>query len=161
MNFKKTFFLIIAGFLVLELAGCEAFVRKFTRKKKTAPEEELVLVPQEYKNTASPEAQYRDYFIFWKEEHEELIDALLQNKPMKKKVKSGQEAIKHLENMKMMLKEPSQQKLNDYIGRLSDILGGVERDSYGRNNDFYRVRAEDLERDIMRDYSYNKIKSAL
>ena len=161
MKMKKLFLITIISLLSLSLVGCEAFVRKFTRKKKEAPEEELVLVPQEYKDTATPEQKYRQYFVYWKAEQDELIEALLLNKPLKKKMKSAQEAIKHLENMKGMLKESSQQKLIGYIERLQDILSGMENDPYGRNNNFYRVRAENLERSIMKDCSYNKVKTSL
>ncbi|MFA5275846.1 MAG: hypothetical protein WC417_03015 [Candidatus Omnitrophota bacterium] len=162
MSLRKLFSTVVICFLIFSLIGCEAFTRKFTRKKKNAsPQEELVLVPEVYKNTASKEEQYRQSFIFWKAEHEELIDALLQNKPNKKKVKSAQEAIKHLENMKSLLNEATQKRLSGYIARLKDILDAVGSDPYGRNNDFYRVRAENIERDIMRDFSYNKIKNSL
>ncbi|MGA2774603.1 MAG: hypothetical protein ABSE81_00845 [Candidatus Omnitrophota bacterium] len=162
MSLRKLFSAVVICFLIFSLTGCEAFTRKFTRKKKdVSPQEELVLVPEVYKNTASKEEQYRQYFIFWKAEHGELIEALLQNKPNKKKVKSAQEAIKHLENMKSLLNEAAQKQLNGYIARLKDILDAIGNDTYGGNNDFYRVKAENIERDIMKDFSYNKIKNSL
>ena len=77
---KNALKILVLAYGLLTLAyglyGCEAFVRKFTRKNKneTLAQEELVLTPEIYKNTASKEEQYRQYFIYWKAEDEELID---------------------------------------------------------------------------------------
>ena len=51
---KKTIFLFFCGFLILNMIGCEAFVRKFTRKAKKEQREEMVLVPQEYQKPKLP-----------------------------------------------------------------------------------------------------------
>ncbi|MCM8783080.1 MAG: hypothetical protein NC909_01600 [Candidatus Omnitrophica bacterium] len=57
------FFLLTFSFF-----GCDAFVRKFTRKPKkdTALQKEMVLVPEEYSSMfKDKEEQYRYYFSFW------------------------------------------------------------------------------------------------
>ncbi|MCX5709584.1 MAG: hypothetical protein NT088_02500 [Candidatus Omnitrophica bacterium] len=60
MRYAKYFKLFVILLLVIDLAGCEAFVRKFTRKKKDqGPAEELVIVPEEYKDTRTTETKYR------------------------------------------------------------------------------------------------------
>ena len=161
MSLKKLFFVVAIYFLVFNLIGCEAFVRKFTRKKDKEPQEEMVLAPEPYKNTASKEDMYRQSFIYWKAEHEELISALLENKPAKKRIKSAQESIKHLENMKVLLNEAKQKQLGGYINRMKDLLGNIRDDSYGTNNNLYRLKAENIKRDILMDFSYNKIKNSL
>jgi len=54
---------------VFTLVGCDAFVRKFTRKPKTQefPEEEMVLAPEEYEPIALSAAErYQQDFFFWK-----------------------------------------------------------------------------------------------
>ena len=161
MSLKKLFFVVAIYFLVFNLIGCEAFVRKFTRKKDKEPQEEMVLAPEPYKNTASKEDMYRQSFIYWKAEHEELISALLENKPAKKRIKSAQESIKHLENMKVLLNDAKQKQLGGYINRMKDLSDNIRDDSYGTNNNLYRLKAENIKRDILRDFSYNKIKNSL
>lgn len=161
MSLRKLFFTVVICFLVFNLIGCEAFVRKFTRKKNREVQEEMVLAPEPYKNTASKEEQYRQSLIFWKAEHEELISALLENKPAKKRINSAQEAIKHLENMKVLLNDAKQKQLGGYIIRMNDLLENIRGDSYGANNNLYRLKAENIRRDILRDFSYDKIKNSL
>jgi hypothetical protein len=161
MSLKKLFFVVAIYFLVFNLIGCEAFVRKFTRKKDKEPQEEMVLAPEPYKNTASKEDMYRQSFVYWKAEHEELISALLENKPAKKRIKSAQEAIKHLENMKVLLSVDKQKQLGGYIIKLQDLLDNIKGDSYGSNNNLYRMKAENIRRDILRDFTYDKVKNSL
>ena len=129
MSLKKLFFAVAIYFLVFNLIGCESFVRKFTRKKNREVQEEMVLVPEPYKNTASKEDMYGQSFIYWKAEHEELISALLENKPAKKRIKSAQESIKHLENMKVLLNDAKQKQLGGYINRMKDLSDNIRDDS--------------------------------
>ena len=61
--------MVISYCLVFTLVGCDAFVRKFTRKPKTQefPEEEMVLAPEEYEPIALSAAErYQQDFFFWK-----------------------------------------------------------------------------------------------
>lgn len=161
MSLKKMFFAVVIFFLVFNLIGCESFVRKFTRKKNREVQEEMVLAPEPYKNTASKEEQYRQSFTYWKAEQEELISALLENKPAKKRTNSAQEAIKHLENMKVLLNDAKQKQLSGYVMRMKDLLDNIKGDSYGANNNLYRLKAENIRRDILRDFTYDKIKNSL
>lgn len=161
MSLKKLFFAVSVCFLVFNLVGCESFVRKFTRKKNREVQEEMVLAPEPYKNTATKEEQYRQSFIYWKAEHEELISALLENKPAKKRISSAQESIKHLENMKVLLNDAKQKQLDGYVMRMKDLLNNIKSDSYGGNNNLYRMKAENIRRDILRDFTYDKINNSL
>jgi len=161
MKLKNLFFTVLSCFLVFNLIGCESFARKFTRKKNKEVQEEMVLAPEPYKNTATKEEQYRRSFIFWQAEHEELIAALLENKPAKKRTSSAQESIKHLENMKVLLNDAKQKQLGGYINRMKGLLDSIRDDSYGANNNFYRMKAESIRRDILRDFTFSKIKSSL
>ena len=65
----KLFILVCSLFvMVCGLTGCEAFVRKFTRKpkKENLPQEELILVPEEYKGpNLTKEELYRQNLLFW------------------------------------------------------------------------------------------------
>lgn len=62
---KRIINLLFISFLMVSLTGCEAFVRKFTRKPKDKMKtEELVLIPEEYKPPQlSKEEKYRDTFF--------------------------------------------------------------------------------------------------
>lgn len=78
---RRTILLFFCGFLILNMIGCEAFVRKFTRKAKKEQREEMVLVPQEYqKPKLTKEQEYRHYFLYWQSWQDELIGSLRQRK---------------------------------------------------------------------------------
>lgn len=66
---SKTILLVTSYCLVLTLTGCDAFVRKFTRKPKTQefPEGEMILAPVEYEPIAmSSRQRYQQDFLFGK-----------------------------------------------------------------------------------------------
>src|SRR5512137_2667458 len=100
--------LCIAVFLIGALLGCDAFVRKFTRKRKkdVSTEEELVIVPQEYKTPGlSKSERYQQYYLFWKSWQDELSESLKSGTNRKKQISSAKEAIKNLELMQSLLQD--------------------------------------------------------
>lgn len=150
--------------LIFSLLGCEAFVRKFTRKpkKEDLSHEELVLEPQEYKRVTLPrEELYRQYFLYWRSWHDELINVLSLGASHKKQLDCANEAVKNLDSLKALLNEVLQKKLDIYINRLKDISAAIKKDIYGSNVAPIRLSAERLKRDILRDFSYEKIKEQL
>lgn len=149
--------------LLSTLIGCEAFVRKFTRKpKKELPKEEMVLVPEEYKGPQmSKEDLYRQYFLFWKSWQDELITSLSPGANQKKQIDCVEEAIKNLINLKVLLNENTQRELDVYISQLNDLEGLISKDTYGANIINHRQNAERIKRNILRDFSYKKIKKDL
>lgn len=164
MRLKKFLRLFVISFLIVDLAGCDAFVRKFTRKrrKEDLPQEEMVLAPEEWKGPQmTKEQMYRQYFLFWKSWQDELIEALLQKKSQKKQIDCSSEALKNLLALKPLLNADSQKKLDKYINRLKDLRDLISRDSYGSSSLSDANSAERIKRDILRDLSYNKIKNSL
>lgn len=154
----------IAFWLIINLAGCEAFVRKFTRKskKENLPQEEMVIAPEEYKPPVmTKEERYREYFLYWKSWHDELIESLSSSTNTKKQLSCINEAIKNLEQIRALLKAEKQKKLDDWINKLKDLRGALSSDIYGRNTDRNRLSAERVRRNIMQDFSYPKIKDYL
>ncbi|MFA4842539.1 MAG: hypothetical protein WC658_01720 [Candidatus Omnitrophota bacterium] len=154
---------IIVYFLILNLIGCEAFVRKFTRKPKKDKykQEEPVIEPEVYKPTMSKAEQYRQYLLFWKSWQDELITALITTNPNhKKQVSCANEAIKNLMGMRKLLNELTQNKLDIYINRMSDLRDKIVRDSYSSNINSNRQAAERLRRDILQNFSFNDIKNS-
>lgn len=154
--------LTVVCILVFSLIGCDAFVRKFTRKqKKTDQTEELVLFPEEYKPSGDKAGLYQQYFVYWKSWQDELIEALETSDSHKRWVSCAQEALKNLVQMKGLLKPELQKKLNVQIGKMSDLLDAIRSDLYGRSNSYYRMRAEHIRLDVMQQFRFEKIKGSL
>ncbi len=150
--------------LLSTLIGCDAFVRKFTRKskKENLPKQELVLVPEEYKPPKmTKEEVYRQYFLYWKSWHDELINSLSGGASHKKQIDCANEAIKNLEQLRTTLQEVKQKKLDVYINQLKDLNKEIVEDLYGNNISANRLTAERIKRNILRDFFYNKIKDYL
>ena len=160
---RKIILLLSVMILALNLTGCEAFTRKFTRKsKKDKAQEVMVLVPEEYKGpNMSREELYRQYFLFWKSWHDELIQSLTDGANRKKPLDCVDEALKNLYQLKSMLNPERQSRLDDYIRQTQELKDAVIRDIYGNASAANRQRAERIRRNILRDFSYPKIKDCL
>ena len=160
---KRLLMIFLSGILLISLTGCEAFVRKFTRKsKKTDQSVEMVLAPEEYKGpNMTKEELYRQYFLFWKSWQDELINALNQNSSLKKKVDCAQEALKNLANMRGLLIEPAGKNLDVYIARLKDLASDMQSDVYGAHNNSSKDEAGRIKADIERGFIYPKVKNYL
>lgn len=160
----KILLLVTSYSLLVTIIGCDAFVRKFTRKpkKENLPKQELVLVPEEYKPLRmTKEEVYRQYFLYWKSWHDELINSLSTGSSHKKQIDCANEAIKNLESLRPALQEAKQKKLDVYINQLKDLKNEIVQDLYGNNISANRLTAERIRRSILRDFSYNKIKDYL
>lgn len=142
--------------------GCDAFVRKFTRppKKKGVAQQDMVLMPQEYKNIDKEEV-YRRYFTFWESWMDELINALELYPNYKKQVDSAERALKNMAYLKTLLNEDAQKKLDLYIGQLMDLKDALAADHYNNFKDDNRAMAERLQMSILRDFSYSAIKDSI
>ena len=163
MRLKNILFAFVVYFVMLNLIGCEAFVRKFTRKskKEELPQTELVLVPEEYRDTMGKEELYRQYFLFWKSWHDELINSLSVGANHKKQIGSADEAIKNLEQLKVYLNAEKQKKLDIYLDQLKTLKELIVKDAYGSNCSVNRYTAENIRRSILREFSYSKMKNFL
>jgi len=153
-------------FLICLLTGCDAFVRKFTRKSKRDAKEkqELVLAPEEYRPPkTTKEEVYRQYFLYWKSWHDELINSLsgIGTPSNKKQVDCANETIKNLGDMRNILQGEKQKKLDAYIRQLNELKDALMRDPYSDNLTMNRMAAERIKRGILRDFSYDKIKGDL
>lgn len=156
--------LMICCSLLVTMIGCDAFVRKFTRKskKEKLPAEEMVLAPEEYKGPRlSKEELYRQYFLYWKSWHDELIESLHLGANHKKQIGSVNEAIKNLQQLRQMLKEEKIKRLDIYLGRMNALKDAVTLDVYGDERTINRTEAERIRRGILRDFSYPKVKDSL
>jgi len=145
------------------LSGCDAFVRKFTRKKKkdSLPREEMVLEPQEYKPTMSKEQLYRQYFLFWQSWQDELTEALARSTNHKKQVSCVDQAMKNLLFLRDMLGGEKQKQLDVLVAQLKDLQDGVKADTYGTNAFINRGTSDRLKMRIKREFSYDKVKGSI
>ncbi len=160
MKFKVILLVTIYSLLVTTI-GCDAFVRKFTRKPKkenlTSPEE-MILAPEEYRGAQmTKEEMYRQYFLFWKSWQDELITSLLERRSQKKYIACAEEAIKNLVNLKVLLNAEKQEKLDIYIKRLKDLRDSISQDLYDNNVTTHLQEAERIKRGILKEFSYQKI----
>lgn len=163
MRLKKIFLVLLCCFLLLDLAGCESFTRKFTRKsKKSDRAVEMVLVPEEYKGpNMTKEELYRQYFLFWKSWNDELENALIQKSSLKKKIDCAQEALKNLVNMKNMLVGDMQKNIDVYVNKTIDLLASIKSDIYGTDDSRNLHIAEGIKSDIHKGFIYPKIRNYL
>lgn len=156
-------FVLAVYFLIFNLIGCDAFVRKFTRKPKKSDEPmELVLYPEEYKGPGlSKEALYRQSFLFWKSWMDELIECLNPRGNYKRQVKSAEEAIKNVLDMRKMLNDEGKKKIDVYLKKLAELKESIAGDMYNSRTSFNRNDTERLRRDMLRDLGYPKVKAML
>jgi hypothetical protein len=164
MKLKDWFFISCVGLLVISLAGCDAFVRKFTRKSKKGdlPREELVLSPEEYHPPQiSKEERYRQYYLYWKSWHDELLTSITERRNSKKQLDCAQEAIKQLEQMRGMLGPDKQKQLDVYLAQFNDIRDEVAKDIYNAGAPERYNRTERIKMNIQQHFSYAHIKNSL
>lgn len=149
--------------LLATLVGCEAFVRKFTLKpKKSTIKEQPILIPEEYPvSRVSTETRYRQYFLFWKSWHEELIAELSSFGSYKRRKSCLEEAIKNLEKIKTFLFEEKQKDLDVYLEKLRQLESAITKDTHGIRLATHKRKAESLKRNILRDFSYPAVKNHL
>jgi hypothetical protein len=144
--------------------GCEAFVRKFTRKPKNQDllKEEMVLAPEEYSGPGmTKEELYRHYFLYWKSWQDELITSLYPGGNHKKQIDCVEEALRNLAKIKVLLGAEKTKQVDTYLTQLENLKDLISRDPYFNNTTNNRTKAEQLKRNILRDLSYSKIKDSL
>ena len=163
LKFRQVLILIVCSAFLINLVGCEAFARKFTRKsKKEKAPEEMVLSPEEWKGPKmTKEEMYRQYYLFWKSWQDELINALSQGASLKKKNDCAEQADKNLLGMRTMLNETKQKQLDIYLKQVDSLASAIKSDIYGASNNSNRQAAENIRRNILQRFSYGDIKNDL
>ena len=163
-RFKSLILLCTLYAVLCTLMGCEAFVRKFTRKPKNQDllKEEMVLAPEEYSGPRmTKEELYRQYFLYWKSWQDELITSLYPGGNHKKQIDCVEEALKNLTKIKVLLSAEKNRQVDTYLTQLENLKDLISRDLYFNNTANNRTKAEQLKRNILHDLSYSKIKDSL
>ena len=158
----RIFTLIFIFSFTILMTGCESLAKKFIRKPKGPPKkEEPVIVPQTYAPMPAEQA-YRQYFLYWKSWHDELINALTDSGNQKKRVASAERVLEHLENMRNYLNEETQEKLDKHIQIVRNMSDQIKDANIDRLI-MFRVKTK-LEKEkiiIDREFNYSKIKNKL
>ncbi|MFA5118884.1 MAG: hypothetical protein WC695_08580 [Candidatus Omnitrophota bacterium] len=154
---------LLAGIVIVCLltCGCEALVRKFTRKQKKTelPQQEMLLEPVVYDVQPSPaQERYRQALLLWKSWHGELIDSLTgRDANQKRQVNCVREAIGNLQEMRSLLNSRKQALLDASLASMRELEVKVAGDTYGNNVSALRSLAEKIKRNISKDFSFNKV----
>jgi hypothetical protein len=155
--------LLSLAFLASNIA-CEAFARKFSRKPKKQGfyKQEAVVAPENYEPPEmTNEDLYRQYFLYWRSWHDELLDSLASAGNRKKQLSCFDEAINNLQEMYGILSGEKKGKLASYIAGLEKIRQSVLQDTYADRAAGNFRSAAVIKKDILREFSYNKVKDSL
>ncbi len=156
-------FIVLGLWLVISLAGCEAFVRKFTRKPKDEVKEAPLLEPQQYPDgTLTKEQLYRDYYTFWESWTDELEDSLVRGTNFKKLKQCANEALDNLAKLQSLLKEEKGIKLQKCVADFTKVKDRVfSGDLTYSERDLLKDRVSRIKNQVHRDFVYSKAKNDL
>lgn len=123
---ERLFLVTVLLIFISSTFGCDAFRRKFTRKKKYKEIVEPVLIPEEnagifYDN----DTKYRNYFAYWRGWHDDLIQAMSGASKRRRRYSMAQ-ALANLEQMADLLKGEKRKELLTYIQQMKKISQQIE-----------------------------------
>ncbi|MEI7998067.1 MAG: hypothetical protein WCH62_00965 [Candidatus Omnitrophota bacterium] len=121
----------------VSLSACETLRKKFTRKKKAGHETQdfqPVLEPQEYPSIEhSPVENYKQHYALIKAWYKDLwtgIDEKNTDKTVKYSIK---QILDHIDQMKLLLKGPKAQELDQLAGLLKYYKESLDQPRQSRN----------------------------
>ncbi|MEW6009231.1 MAG: hypothetical protein AB1629_06330 [Candidatus Omnitrophota bacterium] len=127
-RYKKLCSILILAALISSSIGCDAFIRKFTRKKQHQEEVEPVLNPELKSGLFfDNDTKYKNYFTYWRGWHDELIESITSFSKKRKKY-CLEQAIMNLERMGSLLKEEKQTELRTYIEKMEKIGSDINNE---------------------------------
>ena len=135
-NLKLKITALVMGFLmIISLAGCEAFVKKFRRKPKEEKREEPIIQPESYPDVAlNKDELYRDYFLFWESCADELVSFLKDKANTRKQKECIQQAMDNLVKMRSLLNEEKARSLDKFAAELAAVKNVLFQSSWGVGN---------------------------
>lgn len=161
---SKIILLSTCYLLLATLTGCEAFVRKFTRKPKgEIRKEEPIIQPEAYPDISSANDElYKDYFLFWESWVDELSSFLNDKANFKKQKECASESLDNLIKMQSLLNDEKAKSLEPLIVEFTTVKKIIFS---GRLNstDFYYLsaKAERIKTKVRRNFAFSKIKKDL
>ncbi len=159
---------LIIGMLILLVgttSGCEAFRRKFTRKKKEDPSQSqagVIFDPIDYPDIVkSPAEIYRQHYSLWKVWQSDL-PIVLENDANEKKVRYVLGQMKEqLTAMRALLKEEVRSSMDPYLNEIDSLSLEFDKSAVFRNKVDILSRIQKLGRDVRNHCSPDKMAASL
>lgn len=156
---KKWIFFFLISSIILNLTGCEAVRKKFTRKKKEPVKMPRIYQTKIYEKKPSPEL-YKKHYAYWASWQSELIRVLGQNH--KKDTRCIEEIVGNLNDMRNILIQERAEKLAPHIEILEKVKEVIfKEDLTHANKDYVRRTLEREDRFIKREFVFDKVKNYL
>ncbi len=156
---KKLIAFFLIFFVLLNLAGCEAFRKKFIRKKKEAVKMPRIYQLKKYEKKPTPEL-YKKHYAYWVTWQSELIRVLGDNH--KKDTRCMEEIISNLNDMQNMLVKEKADALSPRIKKLVTVKDIIFNEELTQaNKDYVKRTLEREDRAIKRGFYYDKVKDYL
>ena len=154
---SKILLAVLALALLIDLSGCAALKKKFTRKRKKDVKMPVYYQVRKYDITPSLEL-YEKHYIFWVNWHKELVQELGDN--FKSDKKSAQEMIANLEDMGTLLVDEKRDELTPHIVELQKVKAIIDKRNMTKANETRIRHILDREyRAIKREFSTSKMKN--
>lgn len=153
---KRAIYLLIAIPLILNLAGCDAVQRKFTRKKKEVKRPRIYQL-KKYDIKPSPEL-YEKHFAYYTSWSSEIRDRLGDNH--KKDVRCIEELIGQLGDMQNLLVDEKAEELEKHVAQYQSVRDDIVReriDRYNFSQPMMILERED--RAIKRDFCISRVRN--
>ncbi len=147
---------------LLIITGCSPeWRRKFVRKKKNVSPPQPVLVLQADMQAIHPPAvRYREHFAYWKSWHSELMASLGQIRKRDLRYLNG--AAGELRSLAELLSGSSADRMREISNELSEMeVRWSSKPASWRVSVRDRLRLEQIEREINRDFHYSNIQSSI
>ena len=154
---SKILLAVLALALLIDLSGCAALKKKFTRKRKKDVKMPVYYQVRKYDITPSLEL-YEKHYIVWVNWHKELVQELGDN--FKSDKKSAQEMIANLEDMGTLLVDEKRDELTPHIVELQKVTAIIDKRNMTKANETRIRHILDREyRAIKREFSTSKMKN--
>lgn len=160
---RKVAALVFLLYCLSSLTGCEAFVRKFTRKPKYIKKEEPIIQPESYPEiTVTKEDYYKDSFLFWESWSDELISFLTSDANFKKQKQCANESLENLIKCQGLLNEAKAREFQPSILEFSEIKDEIFSGNLSSSRlPVLRDRVKRVKVKVRRNFSYTKVKDDL
>ena len=156
---RRWFSLLLIFFLVVNMAGCEALRKKFTRKTKEPVKMPRIYQLKKYEKKPTPEL-YKKHYAFWMTWQSELVRVLGENH--KKDMRCIEEIVGNLYDMQNILVKEKADLLELHIEKMVKVKDVIfNEDLTTANKDYVKRTLEREDRYIKREFEYNKVKDYL
>ncbi len=162
---KFKIFVLICGLWTVAcgLYGCEAFVRKFTRKPKELRKEEPIIQPEIYPDkSVAKDMLYKDYFVFWQTWADELQTHLNEKANLKKQKECAYEALDNLFKMQSLLSEEKAKAFEPLAGEFKTVKDIIFAGRLVSSDfDYLRLKVERIKSKVHRDFIFSRVQKDL